>query len=411
MRQPSLSPIARALATAALFAAAMAALPPAATAQQAAPDAAGATGARLVSWRGEVQLLTPAGAATPARDAAWPAATLRTGASGAAQIVMPDGTLIAVGADSELSWADATGRVVRLGAGSLRMDATPAPRGWRVDLGDRSVLTNGWLRLVPCGEGCALQPGLYGRVSQGEAVLEYQGGRSVLRNRSFRWTGAAVRPETLPITPALLDARADQAEAARVRASMAETLRAGLEAFKDGRYDESRAKLEEVRSVVPGETLVTYYLGLIALEQKDNDAALRLLQQYSREDPEGAASREVPKTLTLLASSQLQQEVSSALAREADVVAAPPEPGSIAVHAFVTRDGEAYRAMAKGLAAMIIADLGKVPGLKVLEREKVQVLLDEMKLGDAGLADPASAVRSGRLMRAEKVIVGNFEVQ
>jgi hypothetical protein len=34
-----------------------------------------------------------------------------------------------------------------------------------------------------------------------------------------------------------------------------------------------------------------------------------------------------------------------------------------------------------------------------------------MKLGDAGLADPASAVRSGRLMRAEKVIVGNFEVQ
>jgi hypothetical protein len=34
-----------------------------------------------------------------------------------------------------------------------------------------------------------------------------------------------------------------------------------------------------------------------------------------------------------------------------------------------------------------------------------------MKLGDAGLANPDGAVRSGRLMRAEKVIVGNFEVQ
>ena len=31
--------------------------------------------------------------------------------------------------------------------------------------------------------------------------------------------------------------------------------------------------------------------------------------------------------------------------------------------------------------------------------------------GDAGLASPEGAVRSGRLMRAEKIIVGNFEVQ
>lgn len=60
---------------------------------------------------------------------------------------------------------------------------------------------------------------------------------------------------------------------------------------------------------------------------------------------------------------------------------------------------------------MIIADLSKVPGLKVLEREKVQLLIDEMKIGDAGLADPKEAVRSGRLMRAEKVVVGTFEVQ
>ena len=37
-------------------------------------------------------------------------------------------------------------------------------------------------------------------------------------------------------------------------------------------------------------------------------------------------------------------------------------------------------AVPKGIAAMIIADLDKVPGLKVLEREKVQVLLDEMNI-------------------------------
>jgi hypothetical protein len=369
------------------------------------------SGARLLAWRGDVTVQTAAGNSAPSRDSTLAAATLRTGPAASAQIAMPDGTLLALGAGSELRWADTTARVVTLAAGSLRIDATGAPRGWRIELDGRSVLTNGWLHLVPCGSGCKFEPGLYGRIAAGEAVLEYQGGRSVLRNRSFRWAAAGQRPEVLPAMPNLVDASGDQAEAARVRADMAETLRIGLEAFKEAKYDLAQAKLTEVRNVVPGETIVAYYLGLIALERKEDERALALLQQYSREDPEGAASRDVPKTLTLLSSSQLQQEVATALARETEVVASPPEPGSIAVHAFVNRSGDAYRAMSKGLAAMIIADLSRVPGLKVLEREKVQVLLDEMKLGDAGLADPNTAVRSGRLMRAEKVIVGNFEVQ
>jgi TolB-like protein len=192
---------------------------------------------------------------------------------------------------------------------------------------------------------------------------------------------------------------------------VAQAMKTGMEAFRDGNDAVAVQSLEAARLLAPGETLVPYYLGLIALRRYDNAAALAHLQQYTREDPEGAAAREVPKTLTLLSSSQLQLEVASVVLREKEVVASPPEPGSIAVQAFVNQGNENYRAMAKGLAAMIIADLSKVPGLKVLEREKVQLLVNEAKLGDSGLADKASAVRSGRLMRAEKVVVGNFEVQ
>jgi TolB-like protein len=233
----------------------------------------------------------------------------------------------------------------------------------------------------------------------------------VLRTRSFRWADANTRPEVLPAQPALLDDLSNQADATRVRAEVAATLKAGIEAFSANRDAEATQALERVRTLAPGETLVPYYLGLIALKREDNATALALLQQYTREDPEGAAARDVPKTMTLLSSTQLQQEVAAAVARESEVVSTPPEPGSIAVQAFVNKGNEAYRAMAKGLAAMVIADLSKVPGLKVLEREKVQLLVNEAKLGDSGLADTASAVRSGRLMRAEKVVVGNFEVQ
>ena len=366
---------------------------------------------RIVQLRGDVSIESAAGRQPAAPGQLLQAATtIQVGAGGQAQLVMADGTLVALQAGSRVRWSPDAPTTLALAAGALRLDATSAREGWRVDLPGRSIRTNGYLKLAPCTEGCKLAPGLYGRVVQGEAVLEYQGGRSVLRNRAFRWPAAETRPEVLAAAPALLDDSGNLADAQRARTEASEQMKAALEAFRDNQDDLAAAQLEKVRALVPGEPLVSYYLGLIALRRQDNAKALALLQQYAREDPEGATLREVPKTLTLLSSSQLQQEVATAVAREKDIAATPPEPNSIAVQAFVNRGNDAYRALSKGIAAMIIADLGKVPGLKVLEREKVQLLLDEMKLGDSGLADPASAVRSGRLMRAEKVIVGNFEV-
>jgi TolB-like protein len=370
----------------------------------AAPAGAQGVEARIVQLQGDVRVNgAPAQAGVLA-----PGATVVTGVDGRVQLRTAAGAVLALPGGSQLRLGNGP-NTVALAAGGLRLSTANAE--WRVDLPDRSIRTNGYLRLQDCAAGCTARPGLYGRIAQGEAVLEYQGGRSVLRSRSFRWADAGTRPEVLPVQPTLLDDLGNQADATRVRAEVAATLKAGIEAFAANRDTEATQALERVRTLAPGETLVPYYLGLIALKREDNAAALTLLQQYTREDPEGAAARNVPQTMTLLSSAQLQQEVAAAVARESEVVSTPPEPGSIAVQAFVNQGNEAYRAMAKGLAAMVIADLSKVPGLKVLEREKVQLLVNEAKLGDSGLADTASAVRSGRLMRAEKVVVGNFEVQ
>ncbi len=361
---------------------------------------------RVLQLQGEVRI----DGAAARQGQAVTSGNVSTGPDGRVQLRLADGTLIALPPASEIALAAAPTRRLSLARGGLRLNAS-AEMPWQVDLPSRSIRTSGFLKLQECAAGCALPPGFYGRISSGEAVLEYQGSRSVLRNRSFRWADATTRPIVLTSQPALLDDTQNLADATRARGDVAALLKTGMEAFRDGNDTAAVQALEAVRAIAPGETLVTYYLGLIALKREDNAGALALLQQYTREDPEGAAAREVPKTLTLLSSTQLQQEMASAVAREKEVVASPPEPGSIAVQAFVNQGNESYRAMAKGLAAMIIADLSKVPGLKVLEREKVQLLVNEAKLGDSGLADKASAVRSGRLMRAEKVVVGNFEVQ
>ena len=365
-----------------------------------------AGGGRVVHLQGDVRI---DGVAAKAGQAVAEGNVV-TGVDGRVQLRLADGTLIALPPASEIKLAAAPERRLSLIRGGLRLSAS-AQQPWQVDLANRSIRTSGFLKLQDCAAGCELPPALYGRIASGEAVLEYQGGRSVLRSRSFRWVDANTRPEVLTGQPVLLDDANNQAAATRARAEVAQVLKAGMEAFGAGDDAAATQALETVRRIAPGETLVPYYLGLIALRREDNAAALALLQQYTREDPDGASARDVPKTLTLLSSTQLQQEVANAVAREQEVVASPAEPGSIAVQAFVNQGNKSYRAMAKGLAAMIIADLSKVPGLKVLEREKVQLLVNEAKLGDSGLADKASAVRSGRLMRAEKVVVGNFEVQ
>jgi TolB-like protein len=371
----------------------------AATAQAAMPAA------QLLQAQGEVLI----NGSAPAGNAVARLLSVRTGADGRVQFRTGDGAVIALPPASQIEFG-ADGGSLALRQGGLRLSTGATP--WQVDLPGRSIRLNGYLKLQDCGAGCALAPGLYGRIAQGDAVLEYQGGRSVLKGRAFRWTDAAARPEVLARAPALLDDPGNLADAARARQDVAAQLKAGIEAFGAGDDGTALRALNTVRELAPGEPLIPYYLGLIALRREDNAQALVQLQQYAREDPEGATSRDVPKLLTLLSSAQLQQEVATAVQREREVSASPPEPSSIAVQAFVNRGGdESYRALAKGLAAMIIADLSKVPGLKVLEREKVQLLVNEAKLGDSGLADTASAVRSGRLMRAEKVVVGNFEVQ
>src|SRR2546427_12928301 len=54
----------------------------------------------------------------------------------------------------------------------------------------------------------------------------------------------------------------------------------------------------------------------------------------------------------------------------------------------------------------MVSDLAMVRSLRLLERVQIGALLDEMKLGQSGRADPSTAARVGRLLRAERMVQG-----
>jgi TolB-like protein len=62
----------------------------------------------------------------------------------------------------------------------------------------------------------------------------------------------------------------------------------------------------------------------------------------------------------------------------------------------------------KGLAQMLISDLGGVDAIRVVERERLEAVLAEQKLATSGKIDQKTAVKVGKLLGARYLVLGSF---
>jgi len=95
--------------------------------------------------------------------------------------------------------------------------------------------------------------------------------------------------------------------------------------------------------------------------------------------------------------------------------AAPPAPAAaaapltVAVSYFDNNTGKAeYDPLAKGLADMLITDLGQVRALRIVEREKLNQILTELKLSRSKFIDPKTAQRVGKGLAARFILSGGY---
>jgi len=82
---------------------------------------------------------------------------------------------------------------------------------------------------------------------------------------------------------------------------------------------------------------------------------------------------------------------------------------TLAVLYFHNKSGNAgLDPLQKGLAFMLITDLSQVEGLDLIERVKLQALVEEMDLGKTGLIDADTAPRAGQLLGAAYLVGGDI---
>ncbi len=89
------------------------------------------------------------------------------------------------------------------------------------------------------------------------------------------------------------------------------------------------------------------------------------------------------------------------------------EPGvrTIAVMEFDNFSAGTYKEalgdLSKGLADFFEYDFSKFPGMKIVERDKLDYLLREAKLSAEGKIDAATAVRAGKMLGAQMMVFGS----
>lgn len=92
----------------------------------------------------------------------------------------------------------------------------------------------------------------------------------------------------------------------------------------------------------------------------------------------------------------------------ATVFAADPPPTVAVLYFDYTGKTAELEVLRKGLAQMLISDLSGSSAIRVVERDRLEDILAELKLQGTAKIDPQSAVKMGKLLGARYLVLGGY---
>jgi hypothetical protein len=207
-----------------------------------------------------------------------------------------------------------------------------------------------------------------------------------------------------PVTPADIPALKAQAQQHPSNAQIRFRLAAALLAA--GRCDTAVVVARSGQILAPAEPFAAMVIGGCQEKEGRFDLAYATYTDYARQHPQARGVAAVRGAAQLALRAQATQNARLAMSRESTLTALAAEPATIAILPVTIAGDSAFQPLSRGLAELITTDLALVRNLRLLERVQIGALLDEMKLGQSARADPGTAARVGRLLRAERMVQG-----
>lgn len=227
---------------------------------------------------------------------------------------------------------------------------------------------------------------------------------SLLLCMSSLVVACATGPRPAPVTPAEIPILRAQAAQQPTNSQIRFRLAAALMAA--GQCDSAVVVANAAQMLAPSEALGPMVIG--GCQEKDGryDLAYGTYTDFANKYPQARGVAAVRGLAQLALRTQATQTAKLALARESTLTALAPEPSTVAVLPLTIAGDSSLQPLSRGLAELVMSDLALVRTLRLLERVQISALLDEMKLGQSGRADPNTAARVGRLLRAERMVQG-----
>lgn len=233
------------------------------------------------------------------------------------------------------------------------------------------------------------------------------------RRRSYLRRLADCLPAAIGIAAMLMLAVGVPARAQAPGANSAGALiRDGIDAYQQGKYHDAVDKLTQAVKLVSDNSAVVLYLGLSYLRQDQLNEAIAVWQNYVRLPPTTETERDnhlqarVNRYLTLLVREENHRIARQQIEREHEL--GPAAGDVVAITYYRNLGSPEFAPLQKGLTALLTDDVSHVKGLKVVDRDRMQALLDELKLGSSGLADKSTVARTGRLLGAGRIAAGSY---
>ncbi len=173
----------------------------------------------------------------------------------------------------------------------------------------------------------------------------------------------------------------------------------------------ARDHIDKAIAIRPDDPATILYKGINLEHFGKTNEAIEYYKKYV-DVPESSPYREVMEGRFLWVKRQKDYaDVKLMIQQEEQFSTADISPNTMAVFPLIYQGiNPNYVPLSRGFSEMVSIDLAKIPRLTILERIRIQALLDELKFAQSGYVDESTAPRSGRILRAGTIVSGDYDV-
>jgi tetratricopeptide (TPR) repeat protein len=181
----------------------------------------------------------------------------------------------------------------------------------------------------------------------------------------------------------------------------------GIAYFKANRYNDAKTALQQAVAMDPTDGVAALYLGLNAEAQNDLPAARTAYESYLRVGKTRGVKNQISERLTVIARKENEEAAKRAVAQERQLGSVPGPATTVAVMPFSFAGSDTtLKPLERGFAELVTTDLSRSSRLTVVERARLQALLDEIALQQA--AGGGTGVRAGKILQAGRLVGGSI---